>query len=64
MTRTMSLIRGVDDVFEQASFIAQRILELRDEGESLGDIAVLYRSHYQSLELQDGVVAAIDPVSE
>jgi DNA helicase-2/ATP-dependent DNA helicase PcrA len=43
---------GVDDVFEQASFIGQRILELRDEGESLGEIAVLYRSHYQSLELQ------------
>ena len=43
---------GVDDVFEQASFIAQRILELRDEGEKLGDIAILYRSHYQSLELQ------------
>ncbi len=36
----------------QALFIAQRILELRDEGESLEDIAVLYRSHYQSLELQ------------
>ena len=32
--------------------MAQRILELRDEGESLADIAVLYRSHYQSLELQ------------
>ena len=43
---------GVDDVFEQASFVAQRILELRDEGEHLSDIAVLYRSHYQSLELQ------------
>lgn len=43
---------GVDDVLEQAAFVAQRILELRDEGESLGDIAVLYRSHYQSLELQ------------
>ncbi len=43
---------GVDDVYEQASFIAQRILELRDEGEALDDIAVLYRSHYQSLELQ------------
>jgi len=43
---------GVDDVFEQANFIAQRILELRDEGASLGEIAVLYRSHYQSLELQ------------
>jgi DNA helicase II / ATP-dependent DNA helicase PcrA len=43
---------GVDDVYEQAAFVAQRILELRDEGESLGDIAVIYRSHYQSLELQ------------
>jgi DNA helicase-2/ATP-dependent DNA helicase PcrA len=43
---------GVDDVFEQANFVAQRILELRDEGESLAEIAVLYRSHYQSLELQ------------
>lgn len=43
---------GVDDVFEQASFVGQRILELRDEGESLAGIAVLYRSHYQSLELQ------------
>ncbi|HEX2121862.1 MAG TPA: ATP-dependent helicase, partial [Thermoanaerobaculia bacterium] len=43
---------GVDDVYEQANFVAQRILELRDEGEKLGDIAVLYRSHYQSLELQ------------
>ena len=43
---------GVDDVYEQAAFIAQRILELRDEGEQLSEIAVLYRSHYQSLELQ------------
>src|SRR5687767_801498 len=43
---------GVDDVFEQANFVAQRILELRDEGTSLSEIAVLYRSHYQSLELQ------------
>lgn len=43
---------GVDDVYEQASFVAQRILELRDEGESLSEMAVLYRSHYQSLELQ------------
>ncbi|HEV7768458.1 MAG TPA: ATP-dependent helicase [Thermoanaerobaculia bacterium] len=43
---------GVDDVFEQATFVAQRILELRDEGIDLDEIAVLYRSHYQSLELQ------------
>ncbi len=43
---------GVDDVHEQAAFVAQRLLELRDEGEALSDLAVLYRSHYQSLELQ------------
>lgn len=36
----------------QASFICQRILELVDEGLELKDVAVLYRSHHQSLELQ------------
>lgn len=39
-------------VHEQASFIAQRMLELREEGLSLNDMAVLYRSHYQSMEVQ------------
>ncbi|MGH9458426.1 MAG: ATP-dependent helicase [Thermoanaerobaculia bacterium] len=43
---------GVDDIYAQAQFVAQRVLELRDEGESLSEIAVLYRSHYQSLEIQ------------
>ncbi|MBK9765694.1 MAG: hypothetical protein IPP63_01000 [Chloracidobacterium sp.] len=28
------------------------MLELRDEGTSLEDMAVLYRSHYHSIELQ------------
>jgi DNA helicase II / ATP-dependent DNA helicase PcrA len=40
------------NVEQQSAFIASRILELRDEGVSLEDIAVLYRSHYHSLELQ------------
>ncbi len=39
-------------VFEQAAFVAQRMLELREEGHSLNDMAVLYRSHYQSMEVQ------------
>ena len=39
-------------VFEQAAFIAQRMLELREEGKSLNEMAVLYRSHYQSMEIQ------------
>jgi DNA helicase-2/ATP-dependent DNA helicase PcrA len=37
---------------EQAAFIAQRVLELRDEGLALDDMAVLYRSHFHALELQ------------
>ena len=40
------------DVEQQSAFIASRILELRDEGTSLEEIAVLYRSHYHSIELQ------------
>ncbi|MDD5382497.1 MAG: ATP-dependent helicase, partial [Candidatus Margulisbacteria bacterium] len=39
-------------VYDQATFIAQRMLELREEGYSLNDMAVLYRSHYQSMEIQ------------
>ncbi len=40
------------DGAEQAAFVAQRALELRDEGVELRDMAVLYRSHFHSLELQ------------
>jgi DNA helicase-2/ATP-dependent DNA helicase PcrA len=40
------------DVEQQSAFIASRILELRDEGISLEEIGVLYRSHYHVLELQ------------
>lgn len=36
----------------QASFVAQRILELHEEGIDLREIAVLYRAHFQSLEVQ------------
>jgi DNA helicase-2/ATP-dependent DNA helicase PcrA len=40
------------DGSQQAAFVAQRVLELRDEGMSLNDMAVLYRSHFHALELQ------------
>jgi DNA helicase-2/ATP-dependent DNA helicase PcrA len=43
---------ALNDGAEQAQFVAQRILELRDEGVDLNDIAVLYRAHYHALELQ------------
>lgn len=40
------------DVEQQSVFVASRILELRDDGTNLEDIAVMYRSHYHSIELQ------------
>jgi DNA helicase II / ATP-dependent DNA helicase PcrA len=43
---------ALNDGSEQAQFVAQRILELRDENIDLNDIAVLYRAHYHAIELQ------------
>ena len=40
------------DAHQQAAFIAQRALELRDEGINLNEMAVLYRSHFHAMELQ------------
>ena len=40
------------DAAQQAAFVAQRALELREEGVSLNEMAVLYRSHFHALELQ------------
>ncbi|MBE9547603.1 MAG: ATP-dependent helicase [Proteobacteria bacterium] len=39
-------------VIQQANFVTQRILELIAEGIPLNEIAVLYRAHYHSMELQ------------
>jgi len=46
-----ALIRA-GNVYEQADFVAQRIMELIDEGTDPSGIAVLYRSHYHSMEVQ------------
>ena len=55
-TRESKMLRpalvALNDGAEQARFIAQRVLELRDENVDLNDIAVLYRAHYHALELQ------------
>ena len=37
---------------EQAQFIVQRIRGLVDEGCSLRDVAILYRAHFQALDIQ------------
>ena len=43
---------ALNDPGTQASFVAQRVLELRDEGIELEEMAVLYRAHFQAMELQ------------
>lgn len=40
------------NVYQQAQFVVSKILDLRDEGMELSQIGVLYRAHYQSMELQ------------
>ncbi len=40
------------DVFEEAEFVASVIIDMNADGRSFDDIAVLYRSHYQSMQLQ------------
>lgn len=37
---------------QQAAFIAQRVMELADEGIPLEQMAILYRAHYHSMEVQ------------
>jgi DNA helicase-2/ATP-dependent DNA helicase PcrA len=40
------------DSREQAQFVCQRLKGLHDEGRALSDVAVLYRAHFQALDLQ------------
>jgi DNA helicase II / ATP-dependent DNA helicase PcrA len=42
----------VEDPNMQAAFVGQRIVELQDEGVSPDEIAILYRAHFQSMEVQ------------
>ncbi len=42
----------LNDGNQQALFVTQRVLELRDEGVELHEMAVLYRAHFHSMELQ------------
>jgi DNA helicase II / ATP-dependent DNA helicase PcrA len=49
---TLPAIVPCRDVQQQAQFVAQRVLELRDEGIPLPEIAVLYRAHHHGMEIQ------------
>jgi len=42
----------VQDILEQASYVAQKLEEMNEQGVPLAQMAVLYRAHYHSMELQ------------
>ncbi|MDR3143369.1 MAG: ATP-dependent helicase [Puniceicoccales bacterium] len=46
------LLIHVSDFHQQARFVVRRLRTLLNGGYRLSDIAVLYRAHYQSMELQ------------
>ena len=51
-TGVVPVVAPSRDVIQQAEFVAQRILELSDEGIPLDRMSVLYRAHYHSMEVQ------------
>lgn len=46
------VLAEVKNAYSQASFIAQRVLELREEGIPMDKMGVLFRAHYQAAELE------------
>lgn len=52
LTGPKPVLVACGDASEQAAFVAQHMLQLREEGMELNRMAVLYRSHFHALELQ------------
>ncbi len=52
----LPVVIPVNDAYQEAAFVAQRLLQLRDEGVPLTDMAVLYRAHAHSTILQAELV--------
>ncbi len=53
----LPLVVPAADAHEEADFLCQQILELREQGLALGRMAVLYRNHHDSILLQAELVA-------
>ena len=54
---------ALENANDQARFVVQRIEELRETGADLRQVAVLYRAHYHSMELQMEMTRAGIPFS-
>ncbi|HLD78741.1 MAG TPA: ATP-dependent helicase, partial [archaeon] len=49
---SLPIVLPLNDAYQEAAFVAERILQLRDEGIPLIEMAVLYRAHAHSSILQ------------
>jgi len=49
---SMPSLVPAQDIMDQAAFVAEKVMEVRDGGIPLSQIAILYRAHYHSMELQ------------
>jgi len=49
---SLPVVLPLNDVYQEAAFVAERVLQLRDDGIPLEEIAVLYRAHAHSSILQ------------
>ena len=59
----LPVVAGTADVYEEANLVCQQIIEARDKEVPLGDMAVLYRNHYDSIVLQGELVSRGIPYS-
>jgi DNA helicase-2/ATP-dependent DNA helicase PcrA len=53
----LPLVVATEDAYEEAAVICQQILEAREKGLALGQMAVLYRNHHDSILLQGELLA-------
>jgi DNA helicase-2/ATP-dependent DNA helicase PcrA len=54
---SLPLVVAAEDAYEEASFLCEGVLEAREKGLRLGQMAVLYRNHYDSILLQGELLA-------
>lgn len=50
--KSKPVLAGLADAETQAEFVCKRVLELKEEGASLNDIAILFRSSFQTMEVE------------
>ena len=54
---TLPLVVATVDAYEEAALICQQVLEEREKGLALGQMAVLYRNHHDGILLQGELLA-------